>query len=38
MTDTKLRRPAQRILIFQSVCPAGDAMEPVITIMLPNED
>ncbi len=38
MMDTKLRRPAQRIIVFQSVCHAGDAMEPAITIMLPNED
>ena len=38
MMDTKLRRSAQRIIVFQSVCHAGDAMEPVITIMLPNED
>ena len=38
MMDTKLRGPAQRIIVFLSVCHAGDAMEPVITIMLPNED
>ncbi|MHB1683958.1 MAG: DUF6573 family protein [Bacilli bacterium] len=38
MLETKLRGPAQRIIEFQSVCHAGDAMEPVITIMLPTED
>ena len=38
MLETKLRNAVQRIIVFQSVCHPGDAMEPVITIMLPNED
>ena len=34
----KYGRPRHRIVRLKSVCHAGDAMEPVITIMLPNED
>ncbi len=34
----KYGRPRHRIVRLKSECHPGDAMEPVITIMLPNED
>ena len=33
----KYGRPRHRIVRLKSICHPGDAMEPVITIMLPNE-
>ncbi|HGM7298623.1 TPA: hypothetical protein ACKP7S_000363 [Stenotrophomonas maltophilia] len=38
LVDVGLTRSTHRLVRLKALCGAGDALEPVVTIMLPSED